>query len=89
MATIIFKEWGIKPKKLRKDFGSGSGYVWMDYLSIPQLDKVNQLKAIQSITSYIALTNLFIVLAGSWTHADDGSIRDIRAWGERGWFLLC
>ena len=83
MATIIFGEMGISAKKLKQDFGQG--YVWMDYLSIPQRDKANQGLAIQSITSYVALSHLFVVLAGPWQHADDGSIRDVRAWGERGW----
>ena len=83
MATIIFGETGIPAKRLTKDFASG--YVWLDYLSIPQRDKTNQGLAIQSITSYVALSDLFVVLAGPWQHADDGSIRDVRAWGERGW----
>ena len=61
------------------------GYIWMDYLSIPQLDQRSQGLAIQSITEYVSHSNLFIVLAGAWTHVDDGSIRDLQAWGERGW----
>ena len=86
MAWIIFKEKGIKPSKLRADFADG--YVWMDYLSIPQANKENQAKAIASITGYVAISDLFIVLSGAWTHVDDGSIRDVRAWGERGWCRL-
>ena len=83
MATIIFKELGISAKKLKKQFSDA--YIWMDYASIPQVDKTNQGLAISSITAYVALSDLFIVLAGPWEHADDGSIRDVRAWGERGW----
>ena len=83
MATIVFQEKGISAKQLKKTFADG--YVWMDYLSIPQLDHTNQGKAIQSIADYIGLSDLFIVLAGAWKHADDGSIRDLQAWGERGW----
>ena len=86
MATIIFQEFGIKPRKLQRDFSDG--YVWMDYLSIPQVDRANQGLAISSITSYVALTDLFMVLAGPWEHVDDGSVRDVRAWGERGWCRL-
>ena len=55
------------------------------FISIPQQDKTDQGLAIQSITSYVGLSDLFIVLAGPWQHVDDGSIRDVRAWGERGW----
>jgi ankyrin repeat protein len=83
MATIIFKELGISAKKLKKDFSNA--VIWMDYASIPQVDKTNQGLAISSITTYVALSDLFIVLAGPWEHVDDGSIRDVRAWGERGW----
>ena len=83
MAMIIFAEKGIKPAKLSRDFSDG--YVWMDYLSIPQANKQDQAKAIASITGYVAISDLFIVLSGAWTHVDDGSIRDVRAWGERGW----
>ena len=82
-ATAIFKEWGISAKKLRKSFSRG--YVWMDYTSIPQRDASSQALAIASIASYVALTDLFMVLAGPWTHVDDGSVRDVRAWSERGW----
>lgn len=83
MAFIIFNERGISAKRLSRDFANG--YVWMDYISIPQDDRTNQGLAIASITSYVALADLFLVLAGPWQHADDGSIRDVRAWGERGW----
>ena len=83
MATIVFGEKGLPARKLKKMFSDG--YIWMDYLSIPQLDQRSQGLAIQSITEYVSHSNLFIVLAGAWTHVDDGSIRDLQAWGERGW----
>jgi hypothetical protein len=83
MAAIIYKEKGIPAKKLRAEYSDS--YIWMDYLSIPQLDKANQALAIQSITGYVAISDLFWVLAGPWAHADNGSVRDVRAWGERGW----
>lgn len=83
MARIIFGEKGISAKDLKRTFSGG--YIWMDYLSIPQLDRTHQGLAIQTITSYVALADLFIVLAGPWMHDTDGSVRDVRAWGERGW----
>ena len=54
-------------------------------VSIPQLDKTSQGLAIASITGYVGISDLFIVLSGAWAHEADGSIRDVRAWGERGW----
>lgn len=60
------------------------GFVWMDWLSIPQVDKSDQLLAIQSIPYYVASTHEFIVLAGPWKH-ENGSVRDLLAWNNRGW----
>ena len=40
--------------------------------------------AVASITDYVAATQLFVVLAGPWSH-EDGSLRDERAWFGRGW----
>ena len=85
MAWIMFSEKGISAKQLRRTFGKDDGYVWFDYASIPQHDGKSQGQAIRSITSYVALCDLFCVLAGPWKHVDDGSVRDVRAWGERGW----
>ena len=62
MATIVFQEKGISAKQLKKTFADG--YVWMDYLSIPQLDHTNQGKAIQSIADYIGLSDLFMSVGG-------------------------
>ena len=83
MATIIFGEQGVAAEVLARVFADG--YVWMDFLSIPQRNPTNQGLAIQSLPHYVANSTLFVVLAGPWKHANDGSIRDVRAWGERGW----
>ena len=65
-----------------------SGYIWMDFASVPQTDKTQQALAIASLPSYVGDSTFFICLAGPWTHADNGSIKDVRAWGERGWCRL-
>ena len=83
MASIIMGERGFTEKELTRDYSDG--YVWLDYFSIPQRHPTNQGLAIQSISGYVALSTLFVVLAGPWKHTADGSIRDVRAWGERGW----
>jgi hypothetical protein len=59
-------------------------YVWMDYFSIPQADSAAQLRAINSIAAYILASSYFFVLAGPWRH-EDGDLRDVRAWANRGW----
>ena len=53
MATVIFQEWGIKAGNKR--ITAPAAAMWLDYLSIPQLDKTDQLKAIESITGYVGL----------------------------------
>ena len=76
----------IRAKTLQKDLIGG--YVWIDYASVPQEDAVLQGKAIASLASYVADSKYFVCIAGPWTHADDGTIRDVRAWCNRGWCRL-
>ena len=61
-----------------------TGYVWLDYFSIPQRDAATQILSIQSIPAYVASTHAFIVLAGPWVH-ENASVRDLLAWHGRGW----
>ena len=82
VASVVWNERGVTAKELTSTYADG--FVWMDYLSIPQRDRITQGLAIQSITGYVARATDFIVLAGPWKH-DDGSVRDVRAWCERGW----
>ncbi len=68
------------------------GYVWMDYMSIPQRDAALQSRAIVSIPHYVSCAHYFVVLTGAWAHRGDGSIRGLSAWLSRGWCrmeLLC
>ena len=73
----------IPAKKLRSDLEGG--YVWLDFWSVPQEDPIAQRRSIDSIDQYVARAAYFSVLAGAWKHADDGSVRDQRAWCGRGW----
>lgn len=69
-----------------------SGYVWLDFLCIPQAASEEaiaaRIAAIGCITEYISRSAFFIVLAGPWKHDNDGSVRDVRAWASRGWCRL-
>lgn len=40
---------------------------------------------IENIPLYVSRCSCFFVLAGAWRHAEDGSVRDLRAWMRRGW----
>lgn len=65
-----------------------NGYVWVDYACVPQEDSQAQGRAIASLASYVSDASYFIVLAGAWVHADNGSVRDKSAWAKRGWCRL-
>ena len=55
-----------------------TGYVWLDFWSIPQADRTNQGKAIQSIPVYVHNADFFLVVAGPWRD-EAGKLRDLRA----------
>ena len=61
------------------------GYVFFDYMSIPQEDREAQGRAIASLVSYVSSSAYFMCLAGPWTHEDFGAARDDLAWSGRGW----
>ena len=52
------------------------GYVFFDYMSIPQEDREAQGRAIASLVSYVSSSAYFMCLAGPWTHEDFGAARD-------------
>jgi len=72
----------ISTKQFCKDLAAG--YVWFDYLSVPQANRETQGLAIASIVSYVSDASYFIVLAGAWTD-EQGAPRDLRSWLGRGW----
>ena len=61
-------------------------YVWLDYWSIPQANRDNQARAIESIHTYIARSSFFACVAGAWVHKS-GAPRDLAAWTKRGWSI--
>ena len=61
------------------------GYVFFDYMSIPQEDREAQGRAIASLVSYVSSSTFFMCLGGPWTHEDFGDARDDLAWSGRGW----
>ena len=81
-AELTMGKMNLSAKTLQADLSDG--YIWCDYFSVPQADKVGQAKAIASIASYVSDSSYFFVLAGAWQHADDGSVRDRLAWARRG-----
>lgn len=60
------------------------GYLWMDYVSVPQRREANFSQALRSLPSYIADASFFICLVPP-SHHEDGTARDARAWSRRGW----
>mmetsp|Transcript_115 Transcript_115/g.286 ORF Transcript_115/g.286 Transcript_115/m.286 type:complete len:656 (-) Transcript_115:88-2055(-) len=62
------------------------GFLWLDYVSIPQANHDLQMQAVASIGAFIASSSFFLVLAGTWRHevAEQG-MRDLCGWAGRGW----
>ena len=92
--STYFKTWvemgELSPpaKTFQKDVSDG--YIWLDFWCIPQAAEAasQRAAAISCITEYISRSSHFIVLAGPWRHGGNGSIRDVHAWGRRGWCRL-
>lgn len=76
------KRLRLKAAELQRDLVDG--YVFFDYMSIPQADPEAQQRAVVSLGSYVSASSYFFVLAGPWVH-ENGSIRDDAAWEQRGW----
>ena len=81
-ALVYGGDLSIPAAQLQQDLENG--YVWFDVLSVPQTDQVAQARAIGSIMSYVADATYFMVLTGSWTHADNKQLRDFSGWRSRG-----
>lgn len=87
----VFKYFKRMPVHIRESLRTG--YIWMDWFAIPQLRpgcaeadvKREMLKAVNSIPSYVAKADLFIVVAPSQNHYDTGSVLDFSSWSDRGW----
>ena len=60
------QNFNISAKRFKADMENG--YVWMDLGSVPQQDASAQIRAIQSIHSYVRDSTYFMVLACEWQH---------------------
>jgi hypothetical protein len=60
-------------------------YVWIDYISIPQENERLQDMAIQSLVSYVSLSDLFIIVAPECVHSDSNIICCEATYKSRGW----
>ena len=58
------------------------------FACVPQADPETQALAISSLATYVGSSAYFICLSGPWKHVDNGSVRDVRAWADRGWCRL-
>ena len=83
-ASFVFKATTLRLKAKDLKRSLADGYVFFDYMSIPQQDPEAQQRAVISLASYVSASAYFFVLAGPWRH-ENGSIRDDFAWGKRGW----
>lgn len=77
---------GEAPGADRTDMQSAmrDGYLWMDYVSVPQRHEANFSRALSSLSSYVSDASFFICLVPPLRH-EDGTLRDVRAWSRRGW----
>jgi ankyrin repeat protein len=83
-ASFVYKATTLRLKAQDLKRSLANGYVFFDYMSIPQQDPEAQQRAVTSLASYVSASAHFFVLAGPWRH-ENGSIRDDFAWGRRGW----
>jgi len=60
-------------------------YVWVDYHSVPQLNKHTQALAIKTLPIFAYLASLFVVIAPECVHADTGSQCNFRTYQRRMW----
>ncbi|CAE7783600.1 Ankrd17, partial [Symbiodinium microadriaticum] len=71
------------------DFASDHLHIWYDYFSIPQShdQRASQGRqtAIQSIPTYVARCEFFVVLCPALEHRDQKRTLSHATWGERGW----
>lgn len=67
-ASFIFKATTLRLKAKDLKRSLADGYVFFDYMSIPQKDPEAQQRAVISLASYVSLSAYFFVLAGPWRH---------------------
>jgi len=60
-------------------------YVWVDYSSVPQVNKAEQMEAINSIGAYASCAHAFLIVAPEVAHANTGALCDINTYRGRMW----
>eukprot|EP00927_Polykrikos_kofoidii_P025366 TRINITY_DN22800_c0_g2_i1.p1 TRINITY_DN22800_c0_g2~~TRINITY_DN22800_c0_g2_i1.p1 ORF type:complete len:1004 (-),score=118.58 TRINITY_DN22800_c0_g2_i1:166-3177(-) len=60
-------------------------YLWIDYISIPQVSRTLQNMAIMSLVSYSSFCDLFIIVAPTCIHSDSESVCNADTYLQRGW----
>ncbi|CAE7205622.1 ASPH, partial [Symbiodinium microadriaticum] len=61
-------------------------FLWYDYFCCPQKSNAADMKlAIDSIPTYIARCELFVILCSEAEHVERGLGTDLSTWAERGW----
>ena len=75
VSTVLFGDVSVSGKQTAAL--AAGGFVWLDFWSIPQRNRETQAKAISSITTYVADTELFIVLAGPWSHENSAEETEV------------
>jgi hypothetical protein len=62
--------------------------VWIDYVSIPQLNPSLQRLAIDTLAVYASTCHFFVALAPTVVHADTGAVCDADTYASRGFCRL-
>lgn len=86
-AMVYGRKLRVEGTELSRALSNGSGYIWMDFMSVPQCDRQTQIDAIASLHAYVSRISYFVVLAGPWED-QEGAVRDVRRWSLRGWTRL-
>jgi len=83
VVTEIF--YGQSPTPSAKDLRTTPLFLWYDYFSCPQNSQADQLRAINSIPSYVARCLYFMILSPALKHESRSEILSQWTWAQRGW----
>ena len=82
VVTEIF--YGQSPTPSAKDLRTTPLFLWYDYFSCPQKSQADQLRAINSIPSYVARCLYFMILSPALKHESRSEILSQWTWAQRG-----
>lgn len=72
----------------RKGLAAGQLYIWLDYVSIPQVNVTLKQLAIDSLAIYSSACRYFIMLTPDATNSDTLAVANEDTYGKRGWCRL-